>query len=298
MASAAGRPATGAGQVQRRQHRRPVGAGRAGRCRPEPGRARLARSEKPAEPAFAGLACAGENDRAGRRHGHRACRQPAGAGRLVVASRCRARPSLKLFTCARQVSVHRPDCVVPAACMKQPGAVLPEECAQRRCREVAVVRIEAVDRKWLLKDITFWSRNGIHVPACTPTSARWQRTVVLSVRVRRRPQLGLLLGCMMANPPAAVEGSAPAGQEHCRPRARAASIEKWRATLSRPLWRCGSTALVVAQPQHGIWRSRRVSSATNASCPSIRCMPSTAGEADHRQAMRHCLVDLAFTPAP
>ncbi|WP_425476943.1 RelA/SpoT family protein [Thermomonas aquatica] len=107
------------------------------------------------------------------------------------------------LTRARGVSVHRPDCAsFLRLASKQPARVLPVEWGARSGGHEVAVRIEAVDRKWLLKDITtLVAQLGIHVLGLHADQARdGNGRVVLSVRVRVGDygQLGLLLGRLEA----------------------------------------------------------------------------------------------------
>ncbi|RZA18578.1 MAG: bifunctional (p)ppGpp synthetase/guanosine-3',5'-bis(diphosphate) 3'-pyrophosphohydrolase [Lysobacteraceae bacterium] len=105
------------------------------------------------------------------------------------------------LTRARGVSVHRPDCAsfLRLAAL-QPARVLPVEWGARRGGHEVAIRIEAMDRKWLLKDITtLIAQQGIHVLGMHTEQLReGHGRVRLNVRVRVADygQLGLLLGRM------------------------------------------------------------------------------------------------------
>jgi GTP pyrophosphokinase len=107
------------------------------------------------------------------------------------------------LTRARGVSVHRPDCAsFLRLAGKQPARVLPVEWGARSGGHEVAIRIDAVDRKWLLKDITtLMAQQGIHVLGLHADQLRdGHGRVRLSVRVRVGDygQLGLLLGRLEA----------------------------------------------------------------------------------------------------
>ncbi len=115
------------------------------------------------------------------------------------------------LTRARGVSVHRPDCAsFLRLAGKQPARVLPVEWGARSGGHEVAIRIEAVDRKWLLKDITtLVAQLGIHVLGLHAEQLRdGHGRVRLSVRVRVADygQLGLLLGRLRAPAPASPGG--------------------------------------------------------------------------------------------
>ena len=112
-------------------------------------------------------------------------------------------PIVGYLTRARGVSVHRPDCAsFLRLAGKQPARVLPVEWGARSGGHEVAIRIEAVDRKWLLKDITtLVAQLGIHVLGLHAEQLReGHGRVRLNVRVRVGDygQLGLLLGRLEA----------------------------------------------------------------------------------------------------
>ena len=112
-------------------------------------------------------------------------------------------PIVGYLTRARGVSVHRPDCAsFLRLAGKQPARVLPVEWGARSGGHEVAIRIEAVDRKWLLKDITtLVAQLGIHVLGLHTEQLRdGHGRVRLNVRVRVGDygQLGLLLGRLEA----------------------------------------------------------------------------------------------------
>ena len=107
------------------------------------------------------------------------------------------------LTQARGVSVHRPDCAsFLRLAGKQPARVLPVEWGARSGGHEVAIRIDAVDRKWLLKDITtLMAQQGINVVGLhTEPLREGHGRVRLNVRVRVGDygQLGLLLGRLEA----------------------------------------------------------------------------------------------------
>ncbi|QIL21803.1 bifunctional (p)ppGpp synthetase/guanosine-3',5'-bis(diphosphate) 3'-pyrophosphohydrolase [Thermomonas sp. HDW16] len=107
------------------------------------------------------------------------------------------------LTQARGVSVHRPDCAsFLRLAAKQPARVLPVEWGARSGGHEVAIRIDAVDRKWLLKDITtLMAQQGINVVGLHTEQLReGHGRVRLNVRVRVGDygQLGLLLGRLEA----------------------------------------------------------------------------------------------------
>ena len=107
------------------------------------------------------------------------------------------------LTRARGVSVHRPDCAsFLRLAAKQPARVLPVEWGARSGGHEVAIRIDAVDRKWLLKDITtLMAQQGINVVGLhTEPLREGHGRVRLNVRVRVGDygQLGLLLGRLEA----------------------------------------------------------------------------------------------------
>ena len=82
--------------------------------------------------------------------------------------------------------------------------MLPVEWGARGGGHEVAIRVEAVDRKWLLKDITtLVAQQGVHVLGLHAESSReGNGRVRISVRVKVSDygQLGLLLGRMEALP--------------------------------------------------------------------------------------------------
>lgn len=112
-------------------------------------------------------------------------------------------PIVGYLTRARGVSVHRPECAsFLRLAAKQPARVLPVEWGARGGGHDVAIRIEAVDRKWLLKDITtLVAQLGVHVLGLHADQLRdGHGRVRLNVRVRVSDygQLGLLLGRLEA----------------------------------------------------------------------------------------------------
>lgn len=109
------------------------------------------------------------------------------------------------LTRARGVSVHRPDC---AAFLRlagiQPARVLPVEWGAQRGGQQVAIRIEGIDRKWLLKDITtLVAQLGLHVVSLHAEQVRGghgQVHVQLQARVPDFGQLGLLLARLESLP--------------------------------------------------------------------------------------------------
>ncbi len=108
-------------------------------------------------------------------------------------------PIAGYLTRGRGVSVHRPDC---ASFLRmaglQPARVLPVEWGARSGGHEVAVSIDAIDRKWLLKDITtLVAQLGVHVLSVHSAPMRGEHgqvRIVLQVRVADYGQLGLLLG--------------------------------------------------------------------------------------------------------
>ena len=102
------------------------------------------------------------------------------------------------LTRARGVSVHRPDCAAFLRLAgKEPARVLAVEWGTRRSGQEVALRIEAVDRKWLLKDITtLVAQLGVHLLGLHTEPLRGGNARVrlrLQVRIADFEQLGLLL---------------------------------------------------------------------------------------------------------
>ncbi|MEZ5566027.1 MAG: bifunctional (p)ppGpp synthetase/guanosine-3',5'-bis(diphosphate) 3'-pyrophosphohydrolase [Gammaproteobacteria bacterium] len=108
-------------------------------------------------------------------------------------------PIVGYLTRGRGVSVHRPDCAsfLHIAGL-QPARVLPVEWGARSGGHEVAVRVDAIDRKWLLKDITaLVAQLNVHVVSMHSAPMRdgdGQVRVMLQVRVADYGQLGLLLG--------------------------------------------------------------------------------------------------------
>ncbi|MEO6155457.1 MAG: bifunctional (p)ppGpp synthetase/guanosine-3',5'-bis(diphosphate) 3'-pyrophosphohydrolase [Thermomonas sp.] len=108
-------------------------------------------------------------------------------------------PIAGYLTRGRGVSVHRPGC---ASFLRmaglQPARVLPVEWGARRGGHEVAVRIDAIDRKWLLKDITtLVAQLNVHVLSLHSAAMRGghgQVRIALQLRVADYGQLGLLLG--------------------------------------------------------------------------------------------------------
>ncbi len=108
-------------------------------------------------------------------------------------------PIAGYLTRSRGVSVHRPDC---ASFLRmaglQPARVLPVEWGARSGGHEVAVSIDAIDRKWLLKDITtLVAQLNVHVLSVHSAPLRGghgQVRIALQVRVADYGQLGLMLG--------------------------------------------------------------------------------------------------------
>ena len=102
------------------------------------------------------------------------------------------------LTRTRGISVHRPECAAFLRLAgKEPARVLPVEWGTRRSGQEVSVNIEAIDRKWLLKDITtLVAQIGVHVTGLNTEHLRGNQgrvRVQLRARVNDFEQLGLLL---------------------------------------------------------------------------------------------------------
>ena len=109
------------------------------------------------------------------------------------------------LTRTRGISVHRPDCAAfLRLANKEPARVLPVEWGNRRSGQEVAIRIEGIDRKWLLKDITtLVAQVGVHALGLHTEPARGgsgRVRVRLQVRVADYEQLGLLLGRLESLP--------------------------------------------------------------------------------------------------
>ena len=128
---------------------------------------------------------------------------------LVQVARCcqplPGEPITGYLTRARGVSVHRPDCAAfLRLAARQPARVLPVEWGSRRREQEVGIRIEGVDRKWLLKDITtLVAQVGVHVASLHAEPVRGGHgrvRVQLQARVADFGQLGQLLSRLEALP--------------------------------------------------------------------------------------------------
>ncbi len=120
---------------------------------------------------------------------------------LVQIARCcqplPGEPIAGYLTRGRGVSVHRADC---AAFLRlsatQPQRVLPVEWGRSGGGHVAAVNVEAVDRRWLLKDLTnLIAQDDAHVLSIRSDALDGSRVrLQLQLRVRDHEQLTRLLG--------------------------------------------------------------------------------------------------------
>ncbi len=104
------------------------------------------------------------------------------------------------LTRTRGVSVHRPGCLsFRRLAALQPARVLPVEWGARSDSHEVALRIEAMDRKWLLKDITTLIAQlgvnvlGLHADQVGDGHGHGRVRLQLRVRVADFGQLGLLL---------------------------------------------------------------------------------------------------------
>lgn len=109
------------------------------------------------------------------------------------------------LTRARGVSVHRPDCAAFLRLVaKEPARALPVEWGARQSGQSVAIRIEALDRKALLKDITtLMAQLGVHVLGLNAEQRRGghgQVRIALHARVADFGQLGLLLARLESLP--------------------------------------------------------------------------------------------------
>ncbi|MCR6497265.1 bifunctional (p)ppGpp synthetase/guanosine-3',5'-bis(diphosphate) 3'-pyrophosphohydrolase [Thermomonas sp. S9] len=109
------------------------------------------------------------------------------------------------LTRTRGVSVHRPDCAAFLRLAgKEPARVLPVEWGRAQAAQEVALRIEAVDRKWLLKDITTLLAQlgvnvlGLHTDPLRAGAARVR--IRLQARIVDFEQLGLLLARLESLP--------------------------------------------------------------------------------------------------
>ncbi len=128
---------------------------------------------------------------------------------LVQVARCcqplPGEPIAGYLTRTRGVSVHRPDCMAFLRLVaKEPARVLPVEWGSKRSGQVVAIRIDAVDRKWLLKDITtLVAQLGVHVLGLQSEQARGSQArvrILLQARIADFEQLGLLLARLESLP--------------------------------------------------------------------------------------------------
>ncbi|MCL6619632.1 MAG: bifunctional (p)ppGpp synthetase/guanosine-3',5'-bis(diphosphate) 3'-pyrophosphohydrolase [Thermomonas hydrothermalis] len=128
---------------------------------------------------------------------------------LVQLARCcqplPGEPIVGYLTRTRGVSVHRPDC--PAFLRlagREPARVLPVEWGRAHVAQDVALLIEAVDRKWLLKDITtLLAQLGVHLIALNTEPVRQGSGRVRirgQVRVADFEQFGLLLARLESLP--------------------------------------------------------------------------------------------------
>jgi GTP pyrophosphokinase len=126
-----------------------------------------------------------------------------GVGNLLVqiARCCQPLPGEAIagyLTRGRGVSVHRVDCATLQRLMAtQPQRVLPVEWGKQGKGSEADVVVDAVDRKWLLKDVTnLIAQEDTHVLDIRSERARSDGRVRLRLRVRVADygQLSRLLG--------------------------------------------------------------------------------------------------------
>lgn len=109
------------------------------------------------------------------------------------------------LTRTRGVSVHRPECAAFLRLAgKEPARVLPVEWGAHQKGQVVAIRIEAIDRKALLKDITtLMAQLGVHVLGLTAEQARGgygRMRIALRARVADFGQFGLLLARLESLP--------------------------------------------------------------------------------------------------
>ena len=114
-------------------------------------------------------------------------------------------PIVGYLTRTRGVSVHRPDCAsFLRLSTKEPARVLPVEWGARGGGHEVAIRVDAVDRKWLLKDITtLVAQQGIQVLGLHAEQLRdghGRVRIGVRVKVSDYGQFGLLLGRLEALP--------------------------------------------------------------------------------------------------
>ncbi|MGY4517067.1 RelA/SpoT family protein [Lysobacter sp. HA18] len=132
-----------------------------------------------------------------------------GVGNLLVQiARCcqplPGEPIAGYLTKARGVSVHRPDCAAfQRLAASQPQRVLPVEWRRAGNAYDVDVELVAIDRKWLLKEVTnIVAQNGVGVGSLNTEHARGgsQVTLRLRLRVADYGQLSTVLGKLAAIP--------------------------------------------------------------------------------------------------
>ena len=107
------------------------------------------------------------------------------------------------LTRSRGVSVHRPDCAAFLRLAgREPARVLPVEWGNQRGGHEVAIGIDAIDRRWLLKDVTtLMAQLGVQVVDMQAEQARDGRAGVrLRARVADYGQLGLLLARLESLP--------------------------------------------------------------------------------------------------
>jgi GTP pyrophosphokinase len=126
-----------------------------------------------------------------------------GVGNLLVQiARCcqpvPGEPIAGYLTRGRGVSVHRADCAtLQRLSVTQPARVLPVEWGRQGGGSEAALMVDAVDRKWLLKDVTnLIAQEDTHILEISSDTARRDGRVRLRLRVRVADfgQLSRLLG--------------------------------------------------------------------------------------------------------
>ncbi len=132
-----------------------------------------------------------------------------GVGNLLVQiARCcqplPGEPIVGYLTQARGVTVHRPECAAfQRLSARQPQRVLPVEWGRQGGGHEIDVTVLALDRKWLLKDITnLIAQESAHIAAINSEPERGSGRVVLRLRLRVDDygQLSALLGKLAAVP--------------------------------------------------------------------------------------------------
>ena len=174
------------------------------------GRALLELERASQEPAQASTSTSIVSPKAGKTASNASAVTVQGVDNLLaqVARCCQplpGEPIIGYLTRARGVSVHRPDC---AAFLRlatiQPARVLPVEWGAQRGGQQVAIRIEGIDRKWLLKDITtLVAQLGLHVASLHAEPVRnghGRVSVQLQARVPDFGQLGLLLARLESLP--------------------------------------------------------------------------------------------------